>query len=97
MYETGFKSKYSGEKTIGGKQMQIVELVPEDAKRNFSRVKLVINKSEKYITEATIYQKSGTNLTYNVLEFKPNVAADESVFMFNKANYPGVEEVDLRN
>lgn len=97
IYETGFKSKYLGEKAIGGKQMQIIELVPEDTKRNFFKVQLTINKAEKYVAQAIIYQKSGTNLTYAVQEFKPNAPADDVLFTFNKANYPGVEEVDLRN
>lgn len=97
IYEKGFKSKYISDKVIGGKQMQIIELVPEDAKRNFSKVQLTINKTEKYIAQAIIYQKSGTNISYAVQEFKPNVAADDALFTFNKSSHPGCEEVDLRN
>lgn len=97
IYEKGFKSKFISEKVIGGKTMQIIELVPEDLKRNFSRVQLTINKNEKYIAQAIIYQKNGTNITYAVQDFKPNVPADDALFVFNKAKYPGCEEVDLRN
>lgn len=97
IYEKGFKSKFVAEKVIGGKTMQIIELVPEDTKRNFSRVQLTINKTEKYIAQAIIYQKNGTNITYAVQEFKPNVPAEDALFVFNKTLYPGCEEVDLRN
>lgn len=97
IYEKGFKSRFIADKVIAGKPMQIIELVPEDTKRNFIKVQLTINKTEKFIAQAIIYQKSGTNLTYAVQEFKPNVPADDAMFTFNKASHPGCEEVDLRN
>ncbi|HQV01191.1 MAG: outer membrane lipoprotein carrier protein LolA [Bacteroidia bacterium] len=97
IYEKGFKSKFIGEKVVGGKAVQIIELVPEDTKRNFSKVQLTVSKAEKYITQAIIYQKNGANISYAVQEFKPNIPADDIMFTFNKAKYPGCEEVDLRN
>jgi outer membrane lipoprotein carrier protein len=97
IYEKGFKSKYVGEKVVAGKAMHVLELVPEDAKRNFSKVQLTISKADKYITQAIIYQKNGSSITYAVQEFKPNVPADDVFFTFNKTKYPGCEEVDLRN
>ena len=97
IYEKGFKSKYIGEKTVGGKVLQIIELVPEDAKRNFIKIQLTINKSEKYIAQAIVYEKSGTNYTYSIDSFNSNTEVNDTIFTFNKSNYPNVDVIDLRN
>lgn len=96
MYEKGFKSKYLGEKAIGGKQIQQIELTPEDPKKNYFKIILNIDKAAKYVSEAKIFEKSGGILTYSILKFTPNAPVTNENFFFNKAKYPGVEVVDLR-
>lgn len=97
IYEKGFKSRFVEEKMVAGKNFQIIELIPEDAKRNFIKIQLTINKTEKYIAQAVIFEKSGTNLMYKVESFTPNVAIDDAIFTFNKSAYPKAEVIDLRN
>ena len=96
MYESGFGSRYLGEKTISGKVYQLIELVPDDAKKSFFKVQLQINKSEKQVTSAKVFQKNGTYLTYSIEKFKPNSVISDSMFTFQKEKHPGVEVIDLR-
>lgn len=96
LYEKGFGSKYTGVKTIGGKLYQFIELVPEDTKKPFFKVQIQINKSEKQITSAKIFQKNGTYLIYTVEKFKPNSITSDDIFVFDKSKFPGVEIIDLR-
>ncbi len=96
MYEKGFKSKFSGEKTIAGKSIQLIELTPEDARKNYFKIILSIDKNAKYVSEAKIFEKSGGILTYSILKFTPNASVSDDNFTFNKTKYPGVEVVDLR-
>jgi outer membrane lipoprotein-sorting protein len=96
MYEKGFRSKYMGEKTIGGKVIQVIELTPEDTKKNYFKIVLNIDKTGKFVSEAKIYEKSGGILTYSIVKFTPNIAVTEDVFVFNKSKFPGVDVVDLR-
>lgn len=96
MYERGFKSKFLSEKTAGGKSVQLIELTPEDAKKNYFKIQLTIDKKEKYVNEAKVFDKSGNIYTYSIVKFSPNAKVTEDMFTFNKAKYPGVEIVDLR-
>ncbi|MBL0097191.1 MAG: outer membrane lipoprotein carrier protein LolA [Bacteroidetes bacterium] len=96
MYEKGFKSKYLGEKTSAGKQVQQIELTPEDSKKNYFKIILNIDKTAKYVSEARIFEKNGGILTYSIVKFTPNAVVTNENFSFNKAKYPGVEVVDLR-
>ena len=93
IYEKGWLSKYLGEKKIKNITYQNIELVPLDAK---TKVKLVIDKVQKLITSAIIYDKNGSIQTITVSKFTPNGANDESIYIFNRAKYPGSEVVDLR-
>lgn len=96
MYEKGFKSKFIADKTVNGKLMQMLELVPEDTKKSFFKVQLMIDKSGQFVSEAKIFDKNGNIYTYTIQKFNPNAPAATDVFVFNKAKYPGVEIVDLR-
>ena len=96
IYETGFGSRYMGEKNINGKIYQLIELVPEDAKKSFFKIQLQLNKSEKQVSSAKIFQKNGTFITYAIEKFKPNSVTSDSLFTFRKEKHPGVEVIDLR-
>lgn len=96
MYEKGFKSKYVGDKTLAGKSVQVIELVPEDNKKNYFKIQLSIDKAGKYVTEAKVYDKSGSIYTYSITKFTPDANVTDDMFVFNKTKYPGVDVVDLR-
>jgi outer membrane lipoprotein-sorting protein len=96
IYEKGFSTKYTGEKQEGTKTLQQIELVPDDTKKSYFKIQLFIDKKEKVISSAKIYNKNGTNFTYVIEQFKMNVDAPETLFTFDKAGHPGVEVVDLR-
>jgi outer membrane lipoprotein-sorting protein len=96
MYEKGFKSKFLSEKSAAGKAVQLIELTPDDAKKNYFKIQLTIDKKDKYVSEAKVFDKSGNIYTYSIVKFTPNAKVTEDMFTFNKAKYPGVEIVDLR-
>ncbi|HNQ13343.1 MAG TPA: outer membrane lipoprotein carrier protein LolA [Bacteroidia bacterium] len=96
IYEKGFKSKYMGEKNQSGKFIQLVELVPVDTKKSYFKIQLQINKSEKMLVYAKIFDRSGRNIIYNVDRLYQNQDTPDQLFTFNKSAYPGVEVIDLR-
>jgi len=96
MYKKGYKYTYVGDRVEGGKTYQIIELVPEDRKNRFFKVRLEINKADKSIKNWKIYEKNGNVYDYVVKSFTPNFAVDESAFTFDKTKYPKVEIIDLR-
>lgn len=96
MYEKGYKSKFLADKTVNKKAVQLIELIPEDAKKSFIKIQLTVDKVGKYISEAKIFDKSGSIYTYSIAKFTPNAAVTEDFFSFNKSKFPGVEVIDLR-
>lgn len=96
LYENGFESKYVGEQNQKGKTMQQIELIPKDKKKPFFKVEVWINKAEKYVASAKIFNNNGTRLNYSIEKFTPNAPANDVAFVFDTKKYPGVEVVDLR-
>ena len=54
------------------------------------------DKKAKTIYSTKVLEKAGNRYVYTVTTMKPNAAIIDSEFIFDKAKYPGVEEVDLR-
>jgi len=97
MYEKGFLFKFVGEQKEKGMVYQLVELTPVDPKKkNFFKVKLTINKNDKFVTSAKLYDKNGSIQTISVDKLTPDAASEDSVFSFNASKYPGAEIIDLR-
>jgi len=96
MYKKGYKYTYIGERVEGSKTYQIVELVPEDRKNRFFKVRLEINKLDKSIKNWKLFEKNGNIYEYSIKTFTPNAVADDIPFNFDKSKYPGVEVIDLR-
>jgi outer membrane lipoprotein-sorting protein len=97
IYEKGWQSKYTGEKQTRNITYQSIELVPSEGKsKNVFKVKLSVDKSQKTISSAVIYDKNGSIQTISVNKFIPDGANDDSIYIFNSSNYPGSEVVDLR-
>jgi outer membrane lipoprotein-sorting protein len=96
IYENGFSSRFRGELDAGATTIQQVELVPDDENRSFFKVLLNIDKKQKRLTGAKIFEKSGTIIFYTIESFKENVVFDDNKFTFVEADHPGVEVIDLR-
>jgi outer membrane lipoprotein-sorting protein len=96
LYEKGYKYIYTDDIKINGKVYQVIDLTPEDDKKEFFKVRLTIDKVKKQLYSALIFDKSGMRFTYTITGFTPNVAVPETTFSFDKKANPGVEVVDLR-
>ena len=96
IYEHGYKYIYNGEVKIAHKTYQEIDLTPEDIKKPFFKVRLLINKRKKQIYSALIFDKNGNKYTYTLRSFVPNVQVPDNTFSFDPRLHKGVEVVDLR-
>lgn len=96
IYEKGFKYLYAGDKKVGAKVFQMIDLTPVDINKSYFKIRLTIDKTAKQIASALIFEKNGNKYTYNVKSFAGNAKVPESTFIFDAKKYPGVEVVDLR-
>ncbi len=95
-YDKDFLYKLNGEKKVGNRLMQEIELTPIDKSKAFHKVYLLVDKAQKSIYSAKILEKNGNVYTYTVSNFNGKAVIPDAQFVFDKKKYPGVEEIDLR-
>ena len=96
-YDKDFLYKLNGDVKQGNKTLQEIELTPVDKTKNFYKVYLYIDKKTKTIYSLKSLEKNGSKDIITVDKLNGNTVISDDFFVFNKAKYPGVEEVDLRN
>ena len=98
IYEKGYKYKYEKEDVVAGAKVDIVDLFPlNPEKKSFHRIVLTIDRAKKQIISVKIVDKHQGSSTISVKTFTPNSEMPDAMFIFNKADYKGVEVVDLRD
>ncbi|HUQ66455.1 MAG TPA: outer membrane lipoprotein carrier protein LolA [Flavitalea sp.] len=95
-YDKDFLYKLNGEKKIGAKVLQEIEMTPVDKTKAFHKVYLLVDKKTQTIYSTRVLEKNGNKYSYTVNSLNGKAAIADDVFTFNKSKYPGVEEVDLR-
>jgi outer membrane lipoprotein-sorting protein len=95
-YDKDFLYLLNGEKKLGAKTVQEIEMTPTDKSKNFHKVYLQIDKAARTIYSTKVLENAGNRYTYTVSSMKTNAAMADNMFVFDKSKYPGVEEVDLR-
>ena len=95
-YDKDFLYKLNGEKKVGGKSVQEIELTPTDKTKTFHKVYVLVDKATKTIYNARFLEKSGNRYSYTINSLNPNSTVSDAAFVFDKKKYPGVEVVDLR-
>ncbi len=98
IYNEGFKYQYLGEKTENGKNVHEIDLFPiKSGEKNYSRVKLVIDKDNLQIVSIKTIGKDGINYTINVTKFTADQNMDDNIFIYDEKAHKGVEVIDLRD
>jgi outer membrane lipoprotein carrier protein len=95
-YDKDFLYMLNGEKKVGKKTIQEIEMTPVDKSKPFHKVYLQIDKAAKTIYSTRVLENAGNRYSYTVSSMKTNATLADSQFVFDKTKYPGVEEVDLR-
>lgn len=95
-YDKDFLYKLNGEKKVGNKVLQEIEMTPVDKTKAFHKVYLLIDKKTQTIYSTRVLEKNGNVYSYTVNTLNGKAAVNDDVFVFNKSTHPGVEEVDLR-
>lgn len=95
-YDKDFYAVLNGEKKIGAKTIQEIEMTPVDKGKAFHKVYLQVDKAAKTIYSTKVLENGGNRYTYTVNSMKTNQAIADGQFTFDKSKYPGVEVIDNR-
>ena len=96
IYEKGFKYTYIGEETIAGKASQVIDLFPTDKTKEFTKVRLYVDKAKSQILKAKTFNKDGNAYTLSMKNMKTDQNLTDDYFKFDAAKYPKVEVNDMR-
>ena len=96
IYEKGFKSKYIGEKNIGGKSFHEIELYPDEDEHGVSKIRLLIDKSEMMLSSATLHGTDGNLYGIKVENIKTDAGLPDDYFQFDASEYNDIEIIDFR-
>lgn len=94
-YDKEYKYRYIGVKKVSGKNCDVIELLPINTGKQFSKIELAVDNN-KTIVGGNVYEKNGNQYRYEVSNFSPNAAVNDALFTFDAKKYPKVEVVDLR-
>ena len=95
-YDKDFRYILNGEKKVGTKVIQEIEMTPLDKSKPFHKVYVQVDKAAKTIYSTKVLENGGNRYSYTVSTMKTNIALADTEFTFDKKKYPGVEEIDLR-
>lgn len=88
--QTDFKSKMVS--SNGG--FYVIELTPVDARKNFTKVTVYVDKSKNMITKANVLEKRGNTISFKMTDINTSASLPDSKFVFNPAAHPGVEVIN---
>ena len=95
-YDKDFLYMLNGEKKLGKRTLQEIEMTPVDKTKPFHKVYVQVDKAAKTIYSTKVLENAGNKYTYTISSMKTNKPLADNLFVFAKTKYPGVEEVDLR-
>jgi hypothetical protein len=70
-----------------------VELVPNDKRKNFTKVNIFIDKVKNMITKAKILDKSNNTIEFTLNNINTNATLADNLFKFDKNHYPKFVEI----
>ncbi|MBP5454939.1 MAG: outer membrane lipoprotein carrier protein LolA [Paludibacteraceae bacterium] len=94
-YQSGYKMLYTGSVSVNGKELEMVDLYPDDLNNDYSIITIVVEKSTLALQSVKMQGKAGINTVFDVTKVTKKALAD-SEFVFNTAANKGVEVIDLR-
>jgi outer membrane lipoprotein-sorting protein len=96
LYKHGYRLSYKGERTVDGKKVAEVEMIADNDKTAWRKLFVRINTQTNLPLSVVIRDKNGNTATINFKSIKQGLNLTDKDFVFNKADYPGVDIIDLR-
>lgn len=96
IYKDGYKYLLINEVTIDGQVYSVVDLVPNDKDAQYFKIRLEIATKTHLLRKFTLFDKEGSEYSYLITKFNDSVNLQDDFFIFDVADYPDVDIIDLR-
>ncbi len=96
IYKEGYKYLYLKSYTEGGKTYDVVDLVPNNKDAQYYKIRLEIGAKDRLLRRFTMFDKEGSEYTYDITNFKQNVNLPDSYFRFDTSGLSEDQIIDIR-
>ena len=97
IWKKGFKFQYIKEYLIKGEKIHEIKMFPENpSKSKYHTLLMEINENKSSIQQAIIKSKDGVTIKFEIIDMSANPSLEKDTFVWNKSNYPNVDEIDNR-
>ena len=86
-YQKGYHFEWDKLKTIAGKKIQFIKLLPKNSKAENQYILLGIDTKSKNIYQVIYSNKNNTNTTFKIRTFKTNSSFSKNEFLFDETKY----------
>lgn len=94
---SGFRNKstirFSKSKST---QNHIIEMIPKTKNKDFSKVEVLINKTNGHLVSIKLNADNGSGSILSLTNFQKGISTTENLFVFDKSKFKGVMINDLR-
>lgn len=96
LYKKGFDYKLGAEKNFRGMPVCEIILTATDRKQDLSRIVLYVKKGVCEPVFIAVEQRDGSRSEITINQYRTGLKLADSVFVFDKKQYPTAEIIDLR-
>jgi len=86
-YQKGYMYRWDELKTVGGKKIQFIKLIPTSASDDNKSILLGVDTKSKNIYQVVYSNKNSTKTTFRIRSFKTNTKLPSGEFSFDEAKY----------
>lgn len=96
MYKDGYQLKAPQSKTLNSKSVNLIEMTPIDAKKDFKSISIYIDKTGGRLNQVNFTLKNNMQTKIDITDYNDNYKFSDNDFVFDKSQYKNTEIIDLR-
>jgi outer membrane lipoprotein-sorting protein len=96
LYKSGYTLKKPIPATVNGQRAYVIDMIPVTSRSDFKQLSVAVDKKTNTVLQIKTTLKNNQENIIDIKNYNDNHNFPDSVFVFNKADYPDVEVVDLR-
>ena len=96
IYREGYSLKAPVSKTVNGKNVNFIDMTPVAANSDIKAISVAVDKTNNRLVQVIMTMSNDILTKIDITDYNDNFKFNDSEFIFNKNNHPGVEIVDLR-
>lgn len=81
---------------VNGQRAYVIDMIPTTSRSDFKQLSVAVDKKTNTVLQIKTTLKNNQKNSIDIKNYNDNHNFPDSVFVFNKADYPDVEVVDLR-